>query len=211
MSADQPHIDISPPISRAEAVAVALERHGWCCYPDFIDPATVMALAAECQELDRRGNLRPATTGRAPGRHAGVLRGDRTHWFEAPALSDAQRVLWGRLQALRHVLNRRLMLGLEELEAHYALYPPGAGYARHFDRFRDDDARVVSSVIYLNHDWKSDDGGALRLHLPDGPYDIAPRGGMLVMFLSAEIEHEVLPALRNRLSVAGWFRRRSLT
>ena len=30
------------------------------------------------------------------------------------------------------------------------------------------------------------------------------------MFLSAEMLHEVLPTLRERLSLAGWFRRRAL-
>ena len=53
------------------------------------------------------------------------------------------------------------------------------------------------------------DGGALRLHLPDGAVDVPPRGGTLVLFLSAEIEHEVLPTTRERLSIAGWFRRRA--
>ena len=76
-------------------------------------------------------------------------------------------------------------------------------------RFRDDDARVLSSVTYLNADWGDRDGGALRLYLPRGAHDIAPRGGSLVLFLSAEIEHEVLPATRERLSIAGWFRRRA--
>jgi SM-20-related protein len=30
-----------------------------------------------------------------------------------------------------------------------------------------------------------------------------------VCFLSERFEHEVLPATRERLSIAGWFRRRS--
>ena len=35
-----------------------------------------------------------------------------------------------------------------------------------------------------------------------------PEGGSLVVFLSAELPHEVLPASRERMSIAGWFRRR---
>jgi len=112
---------------------------------------------------------------------------------------------------LREQLDRELFLGLRELEAHYALYPPGARYARHRDRFRDDDARVLSAVLYLNDDWNEADGGALRLYFDTGvstPYrDIAPHAGTLVLFLSAEFDHEVLPATRERLSVAAWFRR----
>ena len=106
-------------------------------------------------------------------------------------------------------LNRELMLGLDELEAHFAMYAPGTRYAKHRDRFRDDDARVLSSVLYLNDDWQESDGGALRLYLPDRHLDVYPSAGKLVLFLSADFEHEVLAATRDRLSIAGWFRRRA--
>ena len=86
--------------------------------------------------------------------------------------------------------------------------PPGAGYARHRDRFRSDDARVLSLVVYLNPDWPDDAGGQLRLHLPEGAMDIAPRMGTVAIFLSADVDHEVLPATQPRYSVAAWFRQR---
>ena len=124
--------------------------------------------------------------------------------FDFSALAAARAYL-GELDALRVRLDRRLFLGVREVEAHFARYPAGAGYARHRDRFRDDDARVLSLVSYLNPDWGDADGGGLRLYLPDGPVDIAPRTGS-VCFLSA-LEHEVLPATRPRLSIAAWFRR----
>jgi SM-20-related protein len=114
-----------------------------------------------------------------------------------------------RLDTLRVALNRRLFLGLGEVEAHYAAYPPGGGYARHRDRFRDSDARVVSLVTYLNEDWNADDGGALRLYFDeegcDAGVEVAPSRGS-VCFLS-ELEHEVLPARCERMSIAAWFRR----
>jgi len=64
-------------------------------------------------------------------------------------------------------------------------------------------------VVYLNPGWLPEHGGALRLH-PQGRHteDIAPLGSRLVLFLSADMLHEVLPATRDRLSLAGWFRRR---
>ena len=65
---------------------------------------------------------------------------------------------------------------------------------------------MLSLVAYLNDDWSVADGGALRLHLDDGAVDIAPLGGTAVCFRS-ELEHEVLPATRERLSIAAWFRR----
>ena len=54
------------------------------------------------------------------------------------------------MDSLREALNRGLFLGLEDFECHFALYPPGAFYRKHVDRFRDDDRRMVSAVIYLN-------------------------------------------------------------
>jgi len=190
-------------------IARALERSGWCECREFLAPEAVAELAQECRTFDAAQRLSPARTGRGAAHADRGLRGDRTLWFDASALTTAQSAYWRALDALRTGLNRALLLGLEELEAHYALYPPGAGYARHRDRFRDDDARVLSSVLYLNAGWGAGDGGALRLHLPGGHRDIAPQAGTLTLFLSAEIEHEVLPAARERLSIAGWFRRRA--
>jgi SM-20-related protein len=91
------------------------------------------------------------------------------------------------------------------------LYPAGAIYARHRDRFRDDDARVISCVLYLNEGWQASDGGALRIHMPEGGWrDVIPLAGTLVVFLSERFVHEVLAATRSRLALTGWFRRRAL-
>ncbi|HET9340154.1 MAG TPA: 2OG-Fe(II) oxygenase, partial [Casimicrobiaceae bacterium] len=125
-----------------------------------------------------------------------------------PDEDPAERELAVALDVLRRDVNRALAIGAFSLEMHYAIYPPGAGYARHRDRFGDDDARVLSCVAYLNDAWRDDDGGALRLHVAGGPLDVLPRSGTLVAFLAERIEHEVLPAKRMRLAVSGWFRRR---
>jgi SM-20-related protein len=81
------------------------------------------------------------------------------------------------------------------------------------DRFRDDDTRVVSVVLYLTAAWRPEDGGCLRLHLRDtgSPtvHDVAPHAGTLVAFLADRFPHEVMPATRARYSLTGWFRRRS--
>jgi SM-20-related protein len=49
----------------------------------------------------------------------------------------------------------------------------------------------------------------LRVFGEDGVRDIEPLAGRLVCFLSAGREHAVLPTRQGRLSVTGWFRRRS--
>ena len=67
-------------------------------------------------------------------------------------------------------------------------------------------------VAYLNPDWSEEDGGELVLYPEKGEQGelrVTPAHGTFVLFLSEDFEHEVLPARRDRLSIAGWFRRNS--
>jgi SM-20-related protein len=194
-----------------QSVAEAIERDGWCVADGLLDPGLVDSLAVECRDLDATARLKPAAVGRGGKRRlAAAVRGDRTRWLD-DTFSEPQAAFLARMLALRDALNRRLFLGLNELEAHYAIYPAGAHYDRHRDRFRDDDARVLSAVLYLNRDWAEADAGALRLYLPDGSHqDILPVAGRLALFLSANFDHEVRAPMRARMSIAGWFRQRGI-
>jgi len=179
--------------------------------PGAWDATRTGRMHAEGLALDAEGLLAPAAVGHGGGlTHASTLRGDRIAWLDRidAARAPELHAFVAALETMRGALNRALLLGLEEVEPHLAVYPPGAGYARHRDRFADDDARVLSLVLYLNPAWREADGGALRLHLVDGPRDVLPASGTLVVFLSDRVEHEVLPATRDRWSVAAWFRRR---
>jgi SM-20-related protein len=194
-------------MTQPQDIASALASEGWCVVPDFLPAVQTQALAGDCRALRDAQQLTPARVGAA--RTATPLRGDSTLWFEAGALSAPQQAFADRIDALRLTLNRELMLGLVECESHYAVYPPGTGYTRHLDRLRDSDARVVSVVFYLNEAWQESEGGALRLYLEDGSHrDIHPHAGSLLLFLSAQFEHEVLPATRDRMSIACWMRQR---
>ncbi len=137
------------------------------------------------------------------------IRGDSICWLGEP-LRPAERDLIARLEDLRARLNREALLGLVELELHYAWYPAGAHYDRHLDQPRERAERCVSLVLYLNEGWTALDGGALRIFGAGGSWrDIKPLGGRLVLFLSHEREHAVLTTRRERLAVAGWFRTRA--
>lgn len=191
------------------AIAAALREHGVCGLITFPDPAAGIALGDELRGLQSTGALKPASIGRSGDQHLRAdIRGDATLWLDDARCGDAAAGYLATLETLRVQLNRQLFLGAEEVEAHYACYPPGASYRRHRDRFRDSDARILSLVSYLNEDWRPEHGGALRLHSPQGSIDVAPCAGTSVCFLS-ELEHEVLPATRERLSIAAWLRRRA--
>jgi len=110
---------------------------------------------------------------------------------------------------VRETLNSELFLGLWDWEGHYAVYPPGAFYKTHLDRFQNDSKRTVSMVLFFNSEWSVDDGGILRLDLPSESVRVAPRPGTAVFFLSDKIPHEVLETKRDRYSFAGWCRTRA--
>ena len=194
-----------------ERVWTAIAAQGYAVAPDFLPAGVIAALAAEARRREAAGEFHAARIGRGDGRvERGEIRGDRTAWLDELAHASAERPLWRALEALRLAVNAHCLLGLFAFEGHYALYPPGTFYRRHRDTFRDDDARVLSCVLYLNDAWTAADGGALRIQLSaTEARDILPVGGTLVCFHAARYEHEVLPATRERLAVTGWFRRRS--
>ena len=186
-----------------------LAERGWSQQNLFLPEALTRALAAECRQRAAEGELAPAAVGRGPFSEIREgIRGDHIQWIEAGQAQACDHYL-GLMDSLREAMNRGLFLGLEDFESHFALYPPGAFYLRHVDRFRDDDRRMVSAVLYLNDDWLPEHGGQLRMYLDKSlEQDVVPIGGCLVVFLSGDIPHEVLPATRDRLSLTGWFRRR---
>ena len=185
-----------------------LAETGFGVLDDFVDATLLSELRARCLELNHAGELRPGR-----GDNAKVVpevRGDMISWLQQPE-RDAEQRLLSRLDELRAALNRALMTGLEDFQGHFAIYPPGSGYARHFDRLVGSDVRAISAALYLNDGRTAEDGGLLRLYTGGGASrDVLPQGGRLVAFMSDRFEHEVLPARRERLSFTGWFRRRPL-
>lgn len=187
-----------------------LACRGWSVNVQAVDPLLVDALAAECRQRHAAGQLIRAGIGHGDTHQLDrSVRGDHIQWLD-PGESPLVDQYLALLDQLREQLNRELFLGLEDYECHFALYPPGSFYKRHLDRFRDDDRRTVTTVFYLNSGWQADEGGALRMELRDGSQqDVLPASGTLVVFLSDEFPHEVLPASRERLSITGWYRRRA--
>jgi len=200
--------------SRLASIAEGLSARDWAMVPDFLDAESLSALRREAAARREAGHFRAAAVGRAST--AAVrpeVRSDQLSWIEPDETTAAVNAFLLSMEGLRQAMNRELYLGLVTLESQLAIYPPGASYSRHLDRHRDSDERILSCVFYLNEDWRAEDGGQLRLYLPAGddgerPVDIAPAAGRLVVFLSDRVPHEVLPARRERLSIASWFRGR---
>ena len=203
-----------------EPLIEALATQGYVVLPQFIAAEQVQLLANRATDLQQRGLLQPATTGK--NRLNANLRGDATYWLEENSTHPEERAYLALTDSLQLALNRSLFLGLHALESHYAVYPAGAFYKKHLDQFNADhlstnqakqgDVRQLSCILYLNEAWQPDDGGELRIYLDDNDatnvLEVTPNGGTLVLFLSARFYHEVLPAKRLRMSLTGWFKTR---
>jgi SM-20-related protein len=193
------------------SVAEGLVGPGFVILPDAWPSGDVEALRLDALAGRGEGTFSPAGVGRGEQHEVrSEVRQDLVRWLDPLAPSPPEALWWQCLETLRGELNRHLFLSLVEAEAHYAIYPAGAFYRRHLDRFRAHDARTISCLLYLNEAWTPEYGGILRLYPPDGgtAIDVLPVGGTVVLFRSDTVEHEVLPALRPRLSIACWLRRR---
>jgi SM-20-related protein len=203
-------------------IASELRHSGWCVSDNFLSADHVKALADESWALWRSGLFRHARVGTGKARELRPeVRRDDVLWLENNRLTPMQQRYFDEMEQLRLEINRTLFLGLFEFEAHLAVYPTGAYYRRHLDQFRrakpcperSRGSRIVSCLLYLNTDWQETDDGQLRLYLSENDneryVDIFPHGGALVVFLSAQFYHEVLPTKRERLSLTGWFKTRA--
>jgi SM-20-related protein len=200
------------PASTVTAIIDALADNGCYVGPTILSEATTRALSERLQSLADAGTLRDARVGRANDatRHASI-RGDATLWLDDAPTNDVEAEAIRTVNTLRTSINEALFIGATETELHYARYPAGAFYKTHVDRFGDDDARLVSLVFYLNHDWQEANGGELVIYdkVQTTLHRVTPRAGTMIAFLSERFPHEVLPATMPRLSLTGWLRRRS--
>lgn len=199
-------------------LANALNHPGYAIYESVLPEPLLDALWQECHQLPDT-EFKKAGIGRQDEFQLNRdIRRDRIHWLNGETEAQATFLAW--MDALRLGLNQRLFMGLFDYECHFARYGEGAFYKKHLDAFKSSQdsplpRRRLPSVLYLNRDWGRGDGGELLLYPPQDedllaetqPLEIvAPVYGRLVFFLSDEFPHEVARALRERQSIAGWFR-----
>ena len=179
---------------------------------NFVDESFRKALLKEQTDLLNQGQFTKAAVGKGDQKQVRAeIRSDEVLWMDPTALSPLQAIFWEKVAKVQQVLNRRCFLGLKSFEGHFARYPIGSFYKRHLDQFHAVPHRIVTVILYLNESWTEADGGQLRMYFPqeDGSErveDVLPLGGRLVVFLSEEIPHEVLPTHKERISITGWLR-----
>ncbi len=189
------------------AIANDLRDKGYSINFNALPPGLADRLLQQVHAIPP-GQLTPAGIGRTQDQTVNRrVRKDSICWITEELPAGRQWLEWsGELQRF---LNQQLFLGLFSFESHFAHYSEGAFYRRHLDVFKGEDNRVLSLVVYLNPGWLPKDGGELVIYPEKGEQEgvpVTPEQGTLALFLSEEFEHEVLPAKRDRFSIAGWFR-----
>lgn len=135
-----------------------------------------------------------------------TIRSDKILWIEPTTNNIHEQEFFNKINHFSDYLNKTCYTGITNAEFHYACYEPGTFYKKHIDRFKNDNARKFSVITYLNKNWNTDDGGELIIYLPKEKVTIIPEFGKTVIFKSDELEHEVLPNKKQRLSIAGWLK-----
>ncbi|UFH54895.1 2OG-Fe(II) oxygenase [Spirosoma sp. KNUC1025] len=199
-----------------EPIIEGILTNGYGLVDTFLTPAEVTGLATRLHERRAAGQFRAAGIGNQQVTVENTIRGDEILWLEEASATPEERAFLQRISTFVDYVNQTCYLGLREYEFHYALYPAGTFYKRHLDRFRTDSRRKLSVICYLNTDWQESEGGQLAIYLPgtdeasESQVIISPVGGRLVCFESGRLEHEVLPATCERLSVTGWLKTGSI-
>ena len=191
--------------SQLNKLADQIAENGFAVIDDFLSN----------EEIDRILALQGFKNGLLQFKKAGIgknqdkqineaIRGDYIQWIDPNNAEPPLLTYLDRLKQVIAFVNQSLFLSLKDCEVHQTIYPIGSFYKRHLDQFKKDDHRKLSVICYLNKDWKEADGGQLRMFIGHESKDVLPVAGRLVCFRSDLLEHEVLPATRERLSLTGW-------
>ena len=190
-----------------DRIARSLETTGYIILPEVLPETIITGLFVHFKSLDSGDFIRAGIGHEADYKRNPFVRSDRIHWLDPD--NPVTTVYFDWIERLRSGLNRRLFLGLFDYECHFAYYSQGAFYKKHLDAFQGNNSRVITTVLYLNPDWQPQDGGELVIYAPESDQvleQVVPTFGKMVIFLSEEFPHEVLPVNRSRYSLSGWFR-----
>ena len=201
-------VNISPivVVNIYDQIVDALVDKGYFIASELLPETITASLYQRVTQLDRDDFYIPGIGRQHTFQLNQQIRSDETRWLTVDNGTDGSYLDW--MSNLRNELNQRLYMGLFKYEAHYAHYAPGAFYQRHVDAFKGKSNRVLTSLIYLNPNWQTTDGGELLIYHPETNEvieKILPEYGKFIVFLSDQFPHEVLQAKRDRYSVSGWF------
>nr|WP_233167004.1 2OG-Fe(II) oxygenase [Pedobacter sp. ASV2] len=135
-----------------------------------------------------------------------LVRSDVIYWLDRKHNDPHENDFFDLMDRFVLHLNNTCFTGITGYEFHYTLYESGAFYKKHIDQFKNNGSRQFSMIMYLNLDWKIEDGGELCIHHLNSLQNIAPLNGKSVFFKSDQLAHEVLVTNTKRMSITGWLK-----
>ena len=173
----------------------------------FLSESLANKLKDNLTALYKKNMFLPAGTGNDKQiNHDRLVRSDVIYWLDRRHKDAVENEFFDLIDDFVSYLNRTCYTGITGYEFHYTMYDQGSFYKKHLDQFRNNDSRKYSMIMYLNSNWKKEDGGELCIHHEDHLQNIEPTNRKSVFFRSNEIEHEVLLSNKPRLGLAGWFK-----
>jgi len=135
-----------------------------------------------------------------------LIRSDVIYWLDRAHNNPYENDFFDLMDKFVLYLNQTCYTGITGYEFHYTLYEPGTFYAKHIDQFQNNGSRQYSMIMYLNADWKTEDGGELCIYQDETLQNISPDSGKSVFFRSSDLLHEVLVTHKRRMSITGWLK-----
>jgi SM-20-related protein len=174
---------------------------------NFLSKSLASHLKANLTNLYAGEQLLSAGTGNDKTTvHNKLVRSDKIYWLDRSHHDSHENDFFDLMDTFISHLNSTCYTGITGYEFHYTMYETGSFYTRHIDQFKNNGSRQYSMIMYLNEDWKENDGGELCIHHSDHIQNIQPVNGKSVFFKSSELEHEVLLTNKPRMSITGWLK-----
>jgi SM-20-related protein len=173
----------------------------------FLSESLSGGLQQHIRQLGEQDNMIPAGIGNNNVKDASQkMRSDKIYWLDKSHGNVFEQAFLLQVEEFISYLNQTCYTGINAYEFHYAVYDEGSFYKRHKDQFQNDNNRKYSLINYLNDNWLEEDGGQLLVYPESGVQKIQPHAQTAVFFNSQEMEHEVTPANRQRMSITGWLK-----
>jgi len=196
-------------LKQFETLIMGLINNNYGCCDDFTSKSTSAGLRNNLNRLNKIGKMHQSGIGNKDGYQKNrSIRGDKIKWMVENSKDEYEAIIQKKIEHFIEHLNSTCYTSINQFESHYASYEPKSFYKRHLDQFKNNNQRKFSMILYLNENWKEEDGGVLTLYPKNAEQiNIAPIEGRMVFFRSDEMEHEVHPSFtRERVSIAGWLK-----
>jgi len=195
---------------RLKEILGQIEESGFYTNDAFLDSDSVLSWKQYVENLSQQNQFRESSIGKKGHEVKNTnIRSDKILWVHE-FINETQSIgTW--LHDFSIELKNYFRVPIDDIEAHFSIYPAGSHYGKHIDNGTGLNNRLFTFIFYLNPNWQPGDGGELVIYDPKNSeqeiLQVAPRGGTFVLFRSDMFHHEVLEARVPRYTFTGWLRR----